>query len=383
MSATFATSSRTDALQRALLAWFQAARRDLPWRAGAGRPAPTPYAVLVSELMAQQTRVETVIPYFERWMQRWPTVAELAAAPLQEVLEHWSGLGYYRRARHLHAAAQAVVARHGGAIPSEIDALAALPGLGPYTVGAVRSIGLGLPTAAVDGNAGRVLARWLAARDPLASTAGRKAVWAAAEALAHAPAASAAPGAWTQALMELGATLCTPRRPDCGRCPVHGFCQARAEGLETQLPTPTARRKPLDLQAVCALLVRVSADGSAHALIGLRPEQGRWAGLWEPPTVEGPQAETRMGQWLAAQGLPAGTSLPPLVHVLTHRRYRVTLLRVPVQASASPDLRPLNYAAARWQALPVQQQRGGGLSRLAWRALAALDPDDPDPVQSP
>ncbi|HEX2166809.1 MAG TPA: A/G-specific adenine glycosylase, partial [Longimicrobiales bacterium] len=222
--------SRDDAdlIRARLLAFFDASARPLPWR-----QSRDPYAVWVSEVMSQQTRVETAIPYYQRWLSRFPTVAALADASPDEVLKAWEGLGYYSRARNLHAAARIVRERHGGEVPVQYDALRALPGVGEYTAGAVSSIAFGARRPAVDGNVRRVLARLL--DDPAPSPA---MLHAAAGALVPAE----RPGDFNQSLMELGATICTPRAPRCRRCPVAGRCAALAAGTQEQRPLPKPKK---------------------------------------------------------------------------------------------------------------------------------------------
>ena len=377
------TLSATDrsATQTALLAWFASHQRPLPWRSPPGAPLADPYGVLVSELMLQQTRVDTVLGYYDRWLARWPTVADLAAADVSEVLAQWTGLGYYNRARNLHAAAQAVVAHHGGRLPADPVALAALPGLGPYTVGAVASIAFGLPVPLVDGNVARVLARWHAIDQEPSQGSGRAQVWAEAALWLLDGPARAEPGTWNQALMELGATVCTPRQPRCPTCPVAATCLAFQLGRQRELPLRKLLKAPVPVQAAYALVQRDGPDGR-QVLLGLRPTPGRWAGLWEPPGIEGPQASKRVQAWLQGQGIAAAEAGLPLVHVLTHRRYEALPLRArwlqPLGTEGDPpDLTALGYTGQRWLAVAAAQSRTGGLSRLAQRLVATLDEDLP------
>ncbi|HEU4725810.1 MAG TPA: A/G-specific adenine glycosylase [Candidatus Eisenbacteria bacterium] len=210
-----------------LLRWYRRHKREMPWR-----ETRDPYAIWVSEIMLQQTRVETVIPFYHRFLERFPTVEALARAKESDVLARWSGLGYYRRAKNLRAAAAVVAREHGGRVPSSIDALLELPGIGPYTAAAIASIAYGVPAAAVDGNVIRVIARWEGLEGSRDDARLRREVTARAEALAPGP----DPGDWTQALMELGATICLPREPLCERCPVAGACVARASGRPDRFP---------------------------------------------------------------------------------------------------------------------------------------------------
>jgi A/G-specific adenine glycosylase len=252
-----------------LLAWYRRSRRDLPWRRD-----HDPYRVWVSEVMLQQTQVVTVIPYYERFLARFPDVRSLAAAPLDDVLKLWEGLGYYARARNLHRAAREVAASHDGVIPRDPRAFGALPGVGAYMTAAVQSIAFGAPLAVVDGNVKRVVARLFALRDCVDHAAGRRAVQARAQALLG----PADPGAFNQALMELGAVICRPVNPLCAECPVSGACAARSAGNPEAFPLRDARRAvPRE-----HIAVGVVSDG-ARVLITRRAERGMLGGLWEFP----------------------------------------------------------------------------------------------------
>ena len=363
---------RSDHAQ-ALLDWFAQHRRQLPWR-----NQPSPYAVLVSELMLQQTRVETVIDYFSRWMARWPTVGDLAQASQSDVLAMWTGLGYYNRARNLHAAAQTVMARHAGVMPSDDAALRALPGVGPYTVGAVRSIAFGQPAALVDGNVARVLARWTAFAGDPGQPKGRQAIWEIAEAWLSEPLPRAHPGAWNEALMELGATVCTPRSPRCPQCPVSGQCLARAQGREQVIPPVRQKTPPQLVRAAYAVIVGENemqdgvADPEPFVLLGRRPENVRWAGLWEPPGVEGMDSLDVLNARLRAEGLTPGVPFGPIVHILTHRRYEVLAVPVRCPVDGVPLLPAFGYAELRFQAISHALGKESGLSRLAQKLLAVV-----------
>ena len=256
--------------RRRVTAWFAKHARDLPWRRTAD-----PYAILVSEIMCQQTQVATVIPYFERWMRRFPDCAALAAATEQEVMSLWQGLGYYSRARNLHRAAQAVLAA-GGVFPRRLEAIRALPGVGRYTAGAVSAFAYDEAVPLVDANVGRVLARVYAVMEPLGSGPGAASVWAHATAL-QPPARGRA---FNAGLMELGALLCTPRNPRCGECPVADLCAARARGLQPELPARASRPRLVRLAEPCALITR-------RGEILLEHQSGaRWRGLWKLPTLD-------------------------------------------------------------------------------------------------
>jgi len=288
------------AAAEAIVAWFPAAARDLPWRR-----RRSGYHALVSELMLQQTQVSRVVEKFGPFVRRFPTAAALAAASEDEVLTAWQGLGYYRRARFLHAAAKAVVERHGGRVPvDDHAALIALPGVGRYTAGAIASIVAGARAPIVDGNVTRVFQR-LAARD---GSAGDRAVtdWAWSEAERFVERA-ADPAAANEGLMELGATVCTPAAPKCGGCPLAGVCRARREGLVDAIPAPKVRAARRELVLVTARLVRESDDA---VLLEQRPREGLWGGLWQPPAVEsadGRELPARAAAELL--GLPATIAL--------------------------------------------------------------------------
>ena len=252
-----------------LLDWYAQHARSLPWRG-----ILDPYAVWVSEVMLQQTRVETVIPYYQRWMEHFPTVSDLAQASQQEVLAVWEGLGYYSRARNLHRAAQLVVGQHGGQLPSDPRALRDLPGIGRYTAGAIASLAFGLDEPALDGNIRRVLARLFNITEPARSPAGERRLWELARQLL--PPGRA--GDYNEALMDLGATLCTPRNPDCGRCPLNHHCQAYHLGVQDERPVVLAKPVVPHYTVTAAVIER-----RGSFLITQRPPDGLLGGLWEFP----------------------------------------------------------------------------------------------------
>jgi A/G-specific adenine glycosylase len=286
------SSDATRFIRRALLAFFDASARDLPWRR-----SRDPYAVWVSEVMAQQTRLDTVIPYYARWMQQFPDVHALAAAPVDDVLKQWEGLGYYSRARNLHAAARIIAERHGGTLPGQYDALRALPGIGDYTAGAVSSIAFGVREPVVDGNVRRVLARLL--DDPAPPPRRLREV-------AAALVPEERPGDFNQALMELGSLVCTPRAPRCDDCPLREHCAAHDAG--TQLDRPrTVPKKATPVYDVAIAVLR-APDG--RVLVMRRPETGLLAGLWSFPgrvMTERADAAAAAAQ-LAAAKADAGSS---------------------------------------------------------------------------
>ncbi|MGC4116852.1 MAG: A/G-specific adenine glycosylase [Myxococcales bacterium] len=291
-------------LRRSLLRWFEQHRRDLPWRKDR-----TPYRVWLAEVMLQQTQVVTATPYFERFVQRFPDVGSLARAELPEVLSLWKGLGYYSRARNLHRAAQQI-AREG--MPQTAAGLRELPGFGRYTAAAVASIAFGEPVALVDGNVARVLSRLRAIALPPGAKGRDERLWAEAEALVD----PRAPGAFNEALMELGALVCTPAQPRCDEaCPWKSACEARRQGLQSSLPPPKPRPAPKKLALACAVVRR-----NGRILLARRPERGLFGGLWELPSVpfETPSAATKA---LSDSGLRAQRPKPLAVfrRQLTHR----------------------------------------------------------------
>ena len=261
--------------QARVLTWYrQHGRKDLPWQ-----KEPSLYRVWVSEIMLQQTQVQSVIPYYLRFMAAFPDTASLAAAPLDQVLHLWSGLGYYARARNLHRAARLIRQRPGGGFPRSLEQLLALPGIGRSTAGAILSLALGAPHAILDGNVKRVLTRCFAIPGWPGQAAVQKRLWRLAGELTP---ASDRVRAYNQAMMDLGATLCTRTRPACGRCPLADLCQARAAGKPTAFPTPR-RRRALPVKAAQILLL---LDRENRLLLQRRPAGGVWEGLWCPPECE-------------------------------------------------------------------------------------------------
>lgn len=353
------TAPRRAALRRRLLAWYTASRRDLPWRFAEGRAEP--YRVWLSEAMLQQTQVARVIPYYLRFLERFPTLAALAAAGEGEVLAVWSGLGYYARARSLHRAARQALARHGG-LPASVEALAALPGFGPYTAGAVASIAFGIPAPAVDGNVTRVLSRLFAVDGPADAAQTRARI----RALAVALTGSERPGDWTQALIELGATRCVKPAPRCERCPVVSLCEARRAGRERELPP--ARRRPA--QARQRLGFAVIRDGE-RLLLRRATAPGLFGGLWAPPVVELPAGRLTAatarsvlrGGLLRTLGIPVvvGAELAAIERALTHRR--LSLVAYEVRPKRAPEGQGLRWAT------PLEVEKLGVSSAV--RALLA------------
>ncbi len=311
----------------ALIAWYDRHRRNLPWRAPPGR-RPDPYRVWLSEIMLQQTTVATVGPYFDRFVARFPGVSALAAASLDEVLNLWQGLGYYARARNLHACARTVVDRHGGRFPGDVAGLQALPGIGDYTAAAIAAIAFGRPVAAVDGNAERVMARLYAVAEPLPAAKQRL------RALAAALVPAERAGDFAQALMDLGATICTPRRPRCVLCPWREACAARAAGSAESLPVSAAKpERPLRHGTVFWL-----TRGDGAVLLRRRPETGLLGGM-----IEVPSTPWRAAPWSEAEALTtapqpdlAWRRLPGIVqHGFTH--FRLDLAILAATTATPPD----------------------------------------------
>jgi A/G-specific adenine glycosylase len=320
-----------------LLPWFDAhGRHDLPWQAD-----PTPYRVWVSEVMLQQTQVETVKPYFRRFVARFPDAATLAGAPADEVMRLWSGLGYYARARNLHGAAKEIVARHGGQLPASMEALVALPGIGRSTAGAILALAHGRRHPILDGNAKRVLARVFAIAEPPDSSAGLRGLWAIAEAVT--PVRRVA--AYTQAIMDLGATVCTRANPACDRCPLARPCRARAEGLAAEIPA-SRRRAPKRLETTHMAFVL----SRGRVLLERRPPRGIWGGLWAPPEFASARAARA---FLARQrgALCPARRLPTLRHAFTH----------------------FDLDIAPWALQVAGGAREAGRTDARWHELASLD----------
>ena len=302
---------------RPLLAWYARASRDLPWRR-----SPEPYRVWVSEIMLQQTQVERVKGFFTRFVARFPDVAALAAAREAEVLALWEGLGYYRRARQLHAAARAIMAEHGGEFPRTVAALRSLPGIGRYTAGAIASIACGAREPIVEANSRRVIARFVGHAGPLGGAAGDEPIWEIAGRLVPAR----HPGRFNQALMDLGALVCTPRRPLCGTCPLADACVARRDGLVDEIPRRVPRRPVKQVRETAVVAVR-----RGRVMLVRRCDGEWWAGLWDFPRLPGGAA--RAGRGIAACGRLGGLRCGPpeklgtVVHTVTHHRITLDVVR--------------------------------------------------------
>ena len=311
-----------------LLAWYDAKRRKLPWREN-----PTPYRVWISEIMLQQTQVATVVPYFERFLARFPDIASLARAREGELMKFWAGLGYYSRARNLHRASRELRDRHGGRLPAQPEALLRLPGIGRYTAAAVASLAFGKPEALVDGHVARVFARFFALRGALRERAMEEKLWA----IARRSLDAARPGDWNQALMELGARVClpAPERPLCGECPISRDCAARRRGLVAMLPEPGPAAPPV---ALAWTALRVERDGKL-LLWRRAPEERFLPGHWGLPEARH-LPKTRPGRILGTVG-----------HSITHHRIALAVREARWESGPLPP-------QARWVA------RGRAESRL-------------------
>ncbi len=343
-----ATPSAPARLQSALLEWFAIHRRDLPWRS----EPRDPYRVWLSEIMLQQTQVATVIPYYERWLQRFPTLKDVAEAPIDNVLKLWEGLGYYARARNFHRAAQIIMRDYGGQVPDTVEALRKLPGVGRYTAGAIASLAFGRDAAVLDGNVRRVLSRLYALADAQ-SPAALKRLWQLSESLLLAGRA----GPFNEALMELGATLCAPRAPECPRCPIRAECRAFAAGRPEAYPARTAR-PPLPHRFSVAAVIE---DANGRALMAQRAPQGLLGGLWEFPGGELEPADgedevgraRRLAQLVQERaGISIHVTPDDLIgivrHTFTHFRLTRWVARVRLaQASPAPQCGN-GYIAVRW-----------------------------------
>jgi len=309
--------STSSALRRAAIGWFRDHARDLPWRR-----SRDPYRVWLSEVMLQQTQVATVIGYFERFLVAFPTVGELAAADEQQVLRLWEGLGYYRRARQLHAAARRIVAEHGSEFPREAAVLRTLPGIGRYTAGAVASIAFDAREPILEANTVRLLARLVAERSEVTSSAAQKRLWGAAAELLP----TRQVGQLNQALMEIGSLVCTPRSPNCANCPLARWCRARELGIQEQLPVTRPKTKYEEVTEA-AIIVR----HRGRILVRQRDEHERWAGMWDFPRfrLDTPSSAAWCDELRQKTLEQTGVSIDPgeLLTTLRHgvTRFRITL----------------------------------------------------------
>lgn len=303
-------------LRKKLLAWYDRDRRRLPWRADPGIQ-PDPYHILVSEAMLQQTQVATVIPYYQRFIEQLPTLDALAHSDEQTVLRLWQGLGYYRRARNLYAAAQRVCHEYGGQMPNTVDALLTLPGVGRYTAGAIASIAFNRQSPILDGNVARVMARWYAIDQPITDSTIRTRLWSLAE--SHVP--RSRPGDFNQAMMDLGAMVCVTSTPACDQCPVAALCLAKSKDCASRLPVRTSRRPPRSVTHHVLAIQR-----ARRYLFQQRPETGLWSNMWQMPTIEMDRPKRvrvdQLQQWVSQNlGLTVNPPrrLQEFDHQTTHR----------------------------------------------------------------
>jgi A/G-specific adenine glycosylase len=328
-----------------LLEWFALhGRHDLPWQT-----QPTGYRVWVSEVMLQQTQVATVIPYYERFMARFPDIQSLAAAPLDEVLHLWTGLGYYARARNLHACAHVLVARHGGEFPSGLEQLVALPGIGRSTAGAILALSTGCRQPILDGNVKRVMARLFGIAGNPASSAVLAALWARSDACT--PASNIRE--YTQAIMDLGATLCTRSRPACTLCPVNSQCVAALEGRQSELPGRKPRRVRPSREATL-LIAHMGGSGSHSVLIERRPPSGLWGGLWSPPQFDSERDALDWCRKEFGETVLESQELAPIDHAFTHFDLRLHPLSVRCQL----DTRVRHGEDRRWYPIDTPPRIG-------------------------
>ena len=335
---------------RRLVEWGATQRPTLPWRQADGSGQRDPYRVWVAEIMLQQTGVTTVGPYFERFLARFPTVAALAEAPLDDVLKAWEGLGYYARARNLHRAARMIVEQHGSQLPSNADDLARLPGIGRYTLGAILSLAFGQPAPILDGNVRRVLARVFAITEDVRAPATEKTLWTLSEALVP----QDAPGAFNEALMDLGATICIPGRPRCLACPVMTLCAARAQGIQDSLPIMPKRKQTPHYDVTAGVIWR-----GEQLLVAQRPLDKMLGGLWEFPGGKCQEGET-LAECLQRElreelGVEVAVGEPVAVvpHAYTH--FRITLHAFDCTLVAG-EPRAIEVADVRWTTLDAVDQ---------------------------
>jgi A/G-specific adenine glycosylase len=353
------------AFSNLVLNWFDRhGRNDLPWQRD-----PMPYRVWISEIMLQQTQVTTVIPYYQRFMGRFPNVVTLADASLDEVLHHWSGLGYYARARNLHCAAQQIRDEYGGVFPNTFEQVQALPGVGRSTAGAIQSLALGQPHAILDGNVKRVLARCFAIEGWPGKAAVQKRLWELAE--RHTPRRQVR--AYNQAMMDLGSLICTRGKPLCDKCPLAKTCQAHAQGMEAAYPT-SKPRKALSVRAVHMLILK-NSEGAI--LLERRPPAGIWGGLWSfPECAMEVVPELWCQEALGLQG-EAVRTLVRRRHTFSHFHLDITPVEIHVQSGD----RIMDEAGRVWYNLNQPDARG--LAAPVSRLITELQLSDKGEINEP
>ncbi|MEO1236746.1 MAG: A/G-specific adenine glycosylase [Planctomycetota bacterium] len=356
----------------ALLDWYRQNQRKLPFRPRRLKPGtgddrgwevpPNPYHVLVSEAMAQQTQIATVVPYFERFVAAFPTVHDLADADEQRVLTLWQGLGYYRRARNLHAAAKAIVNDHGGEVPHTAEQLLQLPGVGRYTAGAVASVAYDTPAPIVDGNVARVFARYFGIEDAVDRPVGQKQLWQLADNLVR---DSGSPRDFNQGVMELGALVCTPKSARCLYCPLRDSCAAHKQGQADRLPVKTPKKKPI------AVTHTVLAIRRGHKLLfEQRPPEGLWSNMWQLPTIEN-ESSTPPEDYARSRlnlTIREAAFVDEFAHQTTHRSIRFRLFQCEVSGGRlrpgagvwrrPNDLADLPLAKPQHAALKILKKQG-------------------------
>ncbi len=358
--------ARTEAKRFAsrVLNWFDRhGRKDLPWQ----QPRD-PYRVWVSEIMLQQTQVATVIPYFERFMSHFPDLETLASAPIDQVLHHWSGLGYYARARNLHRCAQILSHQHAGEFPQKVDELETLPGIGRSTAGAIRSLGHGKPAPILDGNVKRVLARYFAIEGWTGSSAVQKRLWSLSQSLTPKRRCDD----YNQAMMDLGALLCGRRRPACGECPLEDGCRARQQGNPEAYPEAKPR-KGLPLKTTRMVIL---ADRQGRILLQRRPPSGIWGGLWSLPECP---PETTVAQWCRERmgfEIERPHSLPVRRHTFSHFRLDIEPVRARIK---NPKRRVMDGEEWVWYNLSQPDNRG--LAAPIARILQELEAAESSPTE--
>ncbi len=355
-------------VRASLKKWFATHARVLPWRTD-----PTPYRVWVSEIMLQQTQVATVLPYFDRFMRSFPTIESLAQADEQSLMRHWEGLGYYRRARSLHAAAKRIVDEHGGEFPQTFDEVVALPGIGRYTAGAILSIACDQPLPILEGNTVRVFSRWIALRTPVKETASNKLLWQVAEAMVP----RSAPSTFNQAAMELGALICTPTTPQCDRCPVAKHCAAHTLGLEKEIPGKVTKIAYENRREFAFVVVKSVKARKKRYLLRPLPEGSRWAGLWDFPrtferSLDSVEAAATELTTSIGSTIRTGQRLTTIKHAVT--KYRITL-NVYAGDFADSDSDP----SPPWQFVSLEEMESLPMS-VTGRRIAKLLASDHDAI---